>query len=70
MLRAYYSRICSQIPVNKSKLNPEFDAIDGGTLDCASLRVQARELIRKLVHESKILEHFHVWRNRRDSLWA
>jgi hypothetical protein len=55
MLRAYYSRICSQIPVNKSKLNPEFDAIDGGTLDCASLRVQARELIRKLVHESKIL---------------
>lgn len=55
MLRAYYSRICSQIPVDKSKLSPEFDAIDGGTLDYASMRAHARELVRKLARESKIL---------------
>lgn len=55
MLRAYYSRICSQIAVDKTKLNPEFDTIDSGKLDCASMRDQGRELIRKMARHSKLL---------------
>jgi len=38
MLRAYYSRICDLIPFDQTKLNPEFDEVDGGTLDRDALR--------------------------------
>lgn len=55
MLRAYYSRICGQIPIDKTKLNPEFDAVDGGLLDCASMRAQGRKLIKKFAAASAIL---------------
>lgn len=55
MLRAYYSRICRKIPVDKTKLNPEFDAIDGGPLECAVLRSTGRGLIRKLAAASTII---------------
>jgi hypothetical protein len=56
MLRAYYSRICDQIPVDKEKLNPQFDAIDRGPPDRAAMRTQGRELIGKLAAASALLD--------------
>jgi hypothetical protein len=58
MLRAYYSRICRQIPVDHAKLNPEFEAIDNGSkgpLGAAAIREQGRRLIAKLAANSKLL---------------
>lgn len=55
MLRAYYSRVCDQIPVDRTKLNPEFDSIDHGTLDCESLRRLGRKLVAKFAAGSGIL---------------
>lgn len=55
MLRAYYSRVCNQIPVDKSKLNPQFDQVDGGALACASRRREGRRLVGKLAAASAIL---------------
>lgn len=55
MLRAYYSRICDNIPVDRDKLNPEFDEVDKGLLDCESMRRAGRRLIAKLAARSKVL---------------
>ncbi len=54
MLRAYYSRICRQIPVDYARLNPEFEAIDQGGLHRDGMRKQGRELIRKLAANSQL----------------
>lgn len=48
MLRAYYSRICDLIPFDQTKLNPEFDEVDGGTLDRDALRKKGRAIIAKM----------------------
>ena len=55
MLRAYYSRICDQIPIDKHALDPQFKAVDKDPLDCSSMRVQGRQLIGKLAASSEML---------------
>lgn len=54
MLRAYYSRICSQIPTRF--LDPEFSLVDRDALDCAALRKAGRALIAKLASRSALLQ--------------
>ena len=54
MLRAYYSRICNQIPIRF--LDPEFSSVDCGVLDCAALRKQGRALIAKVASRSALLQ--------------
>lgn len=55
MLRAYYSRICAQIPV-RPELEPELSEVDTGDLDCFGLRRRGRALIAKLAQHSAILD--------------
>ena len=54
MLRAYYSRICPRIAIGEN-LNPEFDEIDKGGLDCVRQRKLGRALVAKLARASAIL---------------
>lgn len=56
MLRAYYSRICDQIPIDKDKLGPQFDRVDGGALDCAGQRREGRQLIGKFAEVCSLLD--------------
>ena len=49
MLRAYYSRICDQIPIDTTKLNPQFNIVNREKdLTCDEMRQQGRQLIQKL----------------------
>jgi len=55
MLRAYYSRICDQIPINKTRLDPEFSLVDNGQPSIASTRAAGRQLISKMASASAVL---------------
>ncbi|HXD45740.1 MAG TPA: hypothetical protein VN655_11460 [Pseudolabrys sp.] len=55
MLRAYYSRICDQIPVDRRELDPEFDHVDRGLPTMESARSEGRALIRKFAAASAML---------------
>jgi hypothetical protein len=48
MLRAYYSRICDEMPCDHEALSPEFEQLDRGQLNADERRAKGRELIRKL----------------------
>lgn len=56
MLRAYYGRICKQIPIDKEKLGPQFDRVDGGVLDCAGQRREGRQLIGTFAEICSLLQ--------------
>lgn len=54
MLRAYYSRICRQIPIDNVKSTPEFNDINTGPA-CGELRNLSRRLIATIVANSALL---------------
>lgn len=55
MLRAYYSRVCSQIPIHKYANDALFKAVDRDPLSISELRRHGRQLIQKLADESTLL---------------
>ena len=63
MLRAYYSRICDQVSIDRDIHDPEFEVVDDkaaaagpiGAKKCAAMRVAARQLIAKLAAGSRLI---------------
>jgi hypothetical protein len=62
MLRAYYSRICDQIPIQAYVADPDFIAVNGNMGDCRVLpvdpdvlRSSGRKLVGKLAAASQLL---------------
>ena len=63
MLRAYYSRICQQIPIDEKILNPQFSVVNGKMgkgaegegVDCDAMRVAGRQLIGNLARRSRLI---------------
>lgn len=55
MLRAYYSRICDQIPIDKYAKDEQFIAVDKDPLNYPSMWAQGRQLLGRLAADSKLL---------------
>jgi hypothetical protein len=55
MLRAYYSRVCNQIRVGETELEPAFEAVDK-SVDCVSMRSLGRALVAEMAKKSSILD--------------
>jgi hypothetical protein len=55
MMRAYYSRVCGQIPV-RPELEPELSRADTGDIGCGEMRRLGRALIAKLAQHSAVLD--------------
>jgi len=55
MLRAYYSRICDQIPINNFVNDADLQLVDRAKAGCDEMRAAGRRLIAKMAQDSAIL---------------